>query len=79
MTMPTNADGPYFGQPFWEPILAEFERRSVRVFIHPADCPCVETVGFGRASSVIEFPFDTARDINNAIHRAFFSGTPVSN
>jgi predicted TIM-barrel fold metal-dependent hydrolase len=70
--LPSNANGHYFGQPFWEPILAELERRSVPVFTHPADCPCIEVLGLGRASSVIEYPFDTARNITNGIYSGAF-------
>jgi predicted TIM-barrel fold metal-dependent hydrolase len=33
-------------------------------------------LGFGRASSVIEYTFDTARNINNAIHSGAFQRYP---
>jgi predicted TIM-barrel fold metal-dependent hydrolase len=72
----SNALGHYFGQPFWEPILAEFARRSVPVFVHPAESPCIETLGFGRPSSVVEFTFDTARNITNGIYSGVFQRYP---
>jgi predicted TIM-barrel fold metal-dependent hydrolase len=76
VVLTSNADGHYFGQPFWEPILAELERRQVPVFVHPIDCPCIETLGFGRPSSVIEFPVDTARNITNALYCGVFQRYP---
>lgn len=76
VTLTSNAGGHYFGQPFWEPILAELAGRSVPVFVHPAESPCIETLGFGRPSSVIEFPVDTARGITNAIYRGTFQRHP---
>lgn len=72
----SNAQGHYFGGPFHEPILAELARRKVPVFVHPEDCPHVEELGFGRASAVVEFPFDTARTVTNAIYRGVFQRYP---
>jgi predicted TIM-barrel fold metal-dependent hydrolase len=72
----SNAYGHYFGQPFWEPILDELERRQVPVFVHPTDCPCIDILAFGRPSSVVEFPFDTARNITNALYTGVFQRYP---
>ena len=72
----SNASGHYFGQQFYEPILAELARRQIPVFVHPADCPHVDELGFGRPSSVVEFPFDTARTITNAIYTGVFQRHP---
>jgi len=72
----SNAQGRYFGEPFHEPILAELARRKVPVFVHPEDCPHAAELGFGRSSAVIEFPFDTARAVTNAIYRGVFRRYP---
>jgi predicted TIM-barrel fold metal-dependent hydrolase len=72
----SNADGRYFGQPFFEPILAELSRRRIPVFVHPEDCPHIEELGFGRSSSYVEFPFDTARNIANAVYSGVFQRYP---
>lgn len=74
--LPSNAYGRYFGDPFYEPILAELDRRHAPVFVHPTDCPHIEELGFGRTSSLVEFPFDTARNITNAIYRGVFQRYP---
>jgi predicted TIM-barrel fold metal-dependent hydrolase len=72
----SNASGHYFGQPFFEPILAELSRRRVPVFVHPEDCPHIDVLGFGRPSSVIEFPLDTAPNITNALYTGVFRRHP---
>jgi 6-methylsalicylate decarboxylase len=72
----SNVLGHYFGGPFLEPVLAELARRQVPVFVHPADCPHIDVLGFGRPSSIIEFPFDTARTITNALYTGVFQRHP---
>ncbi|MDL4821787.1 amidohydrolase family protein [Actinomadura opuntiae] len=72
----SNSLGHYFGQPFYEPVLADLDRRKVPVFLHPTDCPHVDVLGFGRPSSVSEYPFDTARNIVNAIYTGVFQRYP---
>jgi 6-methylsalicylate decarboxylase len=72
VVLTSNVAGHYFGDPFLEPVLAELERRKVPVFVHPVDSPCIEVLGFGRPSSIVEFPFDTARNITNGLYTGFF-------
>jgi predicted TIM-barrel fold metal-dependent hydrolase len=76
VVLTSNADGKYFGQPFYEPILAELAHRGVPVFVHPEDSPHIDELGFGRPSSVIEFPVDTARALTNAIYTGVFQRHP---
>ncbi|WP_103348892.1 amidohydrolase family protein [Amycolatopsis sp. CA-128772] len=73
----TNTSGKYFGHPFLEPILAELGRRKTPIFVHPAECPHIDVLGFGRPSSVIEFPLDTARTMTNAIYSGVFQRYPT--
>lgn len=72
----SNMAGHYFGDQALEPVLAELDRRQVPVFVHPTDSPCIDTLGFGRPSSVVELPFDTARTITNALYTGFFQRHP---
>ncbi|MEU3297006.1 amidohydrolase family protein [Streptomyces longwoodensis] len=73
----SNVAGRYLGEEWAEPLLAELSRRRVPVFLHPIDSPViVEHLGFGRASSVCEFPFDTARNVINAVYRGVFQRYP---
>ncbi len=73
----SNVAGRYLGEEWSEPLLAELDRRQVPVFLHPIDSPVIaEHLGFGRASSVCEFPFDTARNVINALYRGVFQRYP---
>jgi predicted TIM-barrel fold metal-dependent hydrolase len=68
----TNYEGRYLGDPLFEPILSELNRRGAVVFIHPNETP-YDNPGVAPAS-VLEFPFDTTRTatsliISGAMHR----------
>ncbi|MET8408492.1 amidohydrolase family protein [Streptomyces sp. NPDC005195] len=76
VALPSNAKGEYFGEPFFEPVLAELARRQVPVFVHPENCPHIDVLGLGRVASIVEFPLDTARNIVNAIYRGVFQRHP---
>jgi predicted TIM-barrel fold metal-dependent hydrolase len=76
VVLTSNMAGHYFGDPFLEPVLAELEQRQVPVFVHPVDSPCIEVLGFGRPSSIVEFPFDTARNITNGLYAGLFRRHP---
>jgi predicted TIM-barrel fold metal-dependent hydrolase len=76
VTVTSNVLGHYFGDPFLEPVLAELARREVPVFVHPEDCPHIDVLGFGRPSSIVEFPFDTARNMTNALYTGVFQRHP---
>jgi predicted TIM-barrel fold metal-dependent hydrolase len=76
VVLTSNVVGHYFGDPFLEPVLTELERRQLPVFVHPVDSPCIEVLGFGRPSSIVEFPFDTARNITNGLYTGFFQRHP---
>src|SRR6267154_2276712 len=76
VVLTSNVAGHYFGDPFLEPVLAELERRQVPVFVHPVDSPCIDVLGFDRPSSIVEFPFDTARNITNGLYTGFFQRHP---
>ncbi|MCW2649524.1 MAG: 6-methylsalicylate decarboxylase [Mycobacterium sp.] len=76
VVLTSNVRGHYFGDPFLDPVLAELERRQVPVFVHPVDSPCIDVLGFGRPSSIVEFPFDTARNITNGLYTGLFQRHP---
>jgi predicted TIM-barrel fold metal-dependent hydrolase len=72
VVLTSNVLGRYFGDPALEPVLAELARRGIPVFVHPVDCPHIDVLGFGRPSSIVEFPFDTTRTITNALYTGVF-------
>jgi len=63
----THVDGTYLGDPSWEPVFAELDRRQSRVFIHPTSPPCWEHTSLGRPRPLLEFLFDTTRAVVNLI------------
>ncbi|MFJ8148718.1 amidohydrolase family protein [Streptomyces sp. NPDC096048] len=72
----SNVAGRYLGNPWWQPLLAELDRRAVPTLAHPASCPHVTDLALGRHPSVIEFPFDTARIITDALFAGVFHRHP---
>ena len=63
----TNVDGTYLGDPAWDPVLAELDRRAARVLIHPTSPVCWEHTSFGRPRPMLEFLFDTTRAVVNLV------------
>lgn len=59
----TNVDGTYLGDPSWQPVFRELNRRRARVFIHPTSPPCWQRTSFGRPRPMLEFLFDTTRAV----------------
>jgi predicted TIM-barrel fold metal-dependent hydrolase len=72
----SNTNGQYFGAEFYEPVLAELHRRRTPVLVHPNDNAQLRELSQGRPSSVIEFPFDTTRNILNGLYRGVFQRYP---
>ena len=65
----TNYGGRYLGDPLFDPVFDELNRRGAVVYVHPAEGPC--TCGFALPPASLEYPFDTTR----AIASLLFSGT----
>jgi predicted TIM-barrel fold metal-dependent hydrolase len=63
----TNVDGTYLGDPSWEPVFEELNRRRARVFVHPTSPACWEHTSLGRPRPMIEFMFDTTRAVVNLV------------
>jgi 6-methylsalicylate decarboxylase len=70
IAMFSNVAGTYLGDPAWDPVFDELERRGAYVFIHPID-PSLPSPLPAVPGWVQEFPFDTTRAVVNLI----YSGT----
>ena len=68
VTMLTNIGGIYLGDPHYEELFSELNRRRAVVFIHP-NAPPLDTLPMIIKPAVLEFVFDTTRAIVNLIHR----------
>jgi predicted TIM-barrel fold metal-dependent hydrolase len=72
----TSYDNKWLGDPAFDAVFDELNRRGTVVFVHPtaADC-CVNLVPVVK-SSYIEFPFDTTRAIMNLLYGGTFTRCP---
>jgi 6-methylsalicylate decarboxylase len=62
-TLLTNIGGTYLGDPAFQPVFRELDRRGARLFIHPTSPPCWEHTSLGRPRPMLEFFFDTTRAV----------------
>ena len=63
--------GCYLGDPLFDPVFDELNRRRAVVFIHPIHCEAPEHTRLHAPPFVVEYVFDTTRSIVNLI----YSGT----
>ncbi len=63
----SNVAGRYPGDPEYEELMAELDRRAAVVVLHPASPPSWQAVSLGRPRPMIEFPFDTTRAVVNLV------------
>lgn len=69
----TSYDGRYLGDPLFEPVLDELNRRGAVIYVHPAEPPDSFLLGLPPAS--LAFPFDTVRAIANLLFTGTFAQT----
>lgn len=62
----SNVDGVYLGDPAWDPLFAELDRRDAYVFVHPAVPPYTQPLPW--PVWLYEFPFDTTRAVVQMIY-----------
>jgi predicted TIM-barrel fold metal-dependent hydrolase len=67
----TSYGGKWLGDPYYEPIMQELDRRKAVVFVHPTTGPCCTRMLHEVPDSSIEYGTDTTR----AIAQLIFSGT----
>ena len=69
VTVETNHHGIYLGDPRFDPLFAELNRRRAVVFMHPTSptCPCCQALSLGYPQPMIEFMFETTRAVTNLL------------
>ena len=67
----SNTAGTYLGDPRWEPLYEELDRRAAYVFVHPTLPPAASPLADEHPVWLYEFPFETTR----ALAHLIFSGT----
>lgn len=66
-TLPGSFDGHYIGEPEFDPILQELNRRKTAVYVHPSQPKCCENMIKGLIPNTIEYGTDTTRMIMSLI------------
>ncbi len=60
----SNYEGKWLGDPAFEPVIAELNRRKSVVYVHPTFSPCCTNNMVPRlVAQILEFPYDTTRTI----------------
>ncbi len=59
----TSYGNHWLGDPMFQPVLDELNRRKAIVYTHPIDAPCCQDLWSGVNPTTLEFPTDTARTI----------------
>jgi 6-methylsalicylate decarboxylase len=67
----SSVNNRYLGDPLFDPVFDELNRRQAAVFIHPTHCEATTETHLGAPPFVVEYVFDTTRAIVNLI----FTGT----
>jgi predicted TIM-barrel fold metal-dependent hydrolase len=67
VTTETNTEGIYLGDPRYQPLLAELDRRRTPVFVHPTSPPGYQAVSLGRPRAMLEFIFDATRTVSDLV------------
>ena len=62
-----NYDGVFLGDPMFDPLLAELDRRSAVVFVHPMGHASSRTLKLDAPLWMLEYPIDTTRAALNMI------------
>jgi predicted TIM-barrel fold metal-dependent hydrolase len=63
INLQTNYGDKWLGDPLYQPVLAELNRRKATIFVHPLVASCCGRLSVGAFPAVIEVPHDTTRTI----------------
>jgi predicted TIM-barrel fold metal-dependent hydrolase len=72
----TSYDSRWLGDPHYDPVFDELNRRKAKIFVHPTTADCCVNLLPGIASSYIEFPFDTTRAVMNLLYGGTLARCP---
>jgi len=73
----SNYAGKYLGEAAFAPIFDELHRRKATVYIHPTFAPCCSNVQPDIRTNLLEFPFDSTRNIVSLLYSGTLSRHPL--
>ncbi|MFH8802122.1 amidohydrolase family protein [Streptomyces sp. NPDC017936] len=76
VTVESNHHGRYLGDPRFEPLWEDLDRRGAVVFVHPTSPPHAEALSLNRPRPMLEFLFDTARTASDLLFRGVLLRRP---
>ena len=59
--------GRWPGDPYFEPMWQELNRRNAIVYMHPLAPPCCSNLKYGPAASMVEYDFDVTRGVASIV------------
>jgi len=71
----SNVQGIYLGDPRFEPVFTELERRAATVFVHPNPSPDPVAHRLGLPDALIDFTADTTRAVAETLYSNRFART----
>ncbi len=72
----SNYNGAYLGDPVFDPVFEELNRRKAVVFVHPTAPPNFKSLSIGLPAPLIEYPFDSTRMAANLIRSGTLTRYP---
>jgi len=72
----SSYDGKWLGDPLFDPVFAELNRRKTTVYVHPTTPACCNNIMPDVLTSNVEFLFDTTRSIVSLLYAGTFTKYP---
>jgi aminocarboxymuconate-semialdehyde decarboxylase len=77
VSLMTNVHGNYLGEPIYDELFAEMNRRGTVVFVHPNDSPDGVSHRLAPPESLLDYPVDTSRAIAQLLYSNTFARFPA--
>src|SRR3954470_2218664 len=76
INLQSNYGDKWLGDPMYQPVLAELNRRKAVVYVHPLVAACCGRLSVGAFPAVIEVPHDTTRTVTSLLLSGSFARFP---
>jgi predicted TIM-barrel fold metal-dependent hydrolase len=76
INLQSNYGDKWLGDPMYQPVLAELNRRKAVVYVHPLVAACCGRLSVGAFPAVLEVPHDTTRTVTSLLLSGSFARYP---